>query len=173
MRFIFHIIPLLCLLFAGCDKKPKYSIPRYPDGENTYVDSADYNTLYSEDNLFNDKSDTVDINSQILIFFKKDISSYDAAEKLKRYHVNVIASRLGYGYFFVDAGSEKEADRLIAELKYQNDIDFVIRNQEVVQCGVSITVVDNFSIKSRNKKITHGEMVVKAMSMRECGAVSL
>lgn len=147
---------LLLLIYYGCEQKPPYRIPKYPEIEQELFFEGDYPPVVQVTYEKNGQVYHVAaVQGQVMVMFKETVSHADAFEILKNNHTKIIAQLPKTHYYLVEVPVGKEDDFLCLLQKIPK-IDFVCPNEIEEICSVNSHVLDNFYG-------THGERVVTMM----------
>ncbi|MCQ2318846.1 MAG: hypothetical protein MJZ90_08025 [Bacteroidales bacterium] len=143
-KFLF-IIFAACLFLSSCTQKPSYKIPKYDPNQKS-------KTVISENN----------INTQVLISFRNDISHSEACCWLKEHDAKILDANEQFNYYLVRTHSEQAAEALISQCETPI-IDCAVRNTYLYPCALSMHVIDGFDNPVRGSSLSHGEMVKEIM----------
>lgn len=108
--------------------------------------------------LFSGRSNETDsnnINTQVLISFREDISHYDACCWLNEHSVKILDVDEQFNYYLVGARSENAAEALVSQCEIPI-IDCAVRNAYHYPCALVMYAIDNFDS-------SHGNMVKETM----------
>lgn len=144
-KFLF-IIFAACLFLSSCTQKPSYKIPKYDPNQKS-------KTVISENN----------INTQVLISFRNDISHSEACCWLKEHDAKILDANEQFNYYLVRTHSEQAAEALISQCETPI-VDCAVRNMFLDPCAVKMHAIDHFDDSMKNESIfTHGDMVKEIM----------
>lgn len=147
---------LLLLIYYGCEQKPPYRIPKYPEIEQEIFFEGDHPPVAQVTYEKNGQVYHVAaVQGQVMVMFKETVSHADAFEILKNNHTKIIAQLPKTHYYLVEVPVGKEDDFLCLLQKIPK-IDFVCPNEIEEICSVNSHVLDNFYG-------THGGRVVTMM----------
>ena len=147
---------LLLLICFGCEQKPPYRIPKYPEIEQDIFFEGEYPPVALVEYEENGQVYHVDaVQGQVMVMFEETVSHTEAFEILKNNHVKIVAQLPQVHYYLVEVPVGMEG-KFMCLMRKIPKINFVCPNAIDEICSVDSYVLDNFHG-------THGNRVVLMM----------
>lgn len=150
------LLLLLLLVCIGCEEKPPYKIPKYPEIEQDIYFEGDYpqvvQVAYEEDGYVYHVNA---VQGQVMVMFEEKVSHNEAVDIIKENHGKVVAQMPNIQYYLVEVPIGKEGE-FVSSMNSIAEIDFVYPNTIEEICSVDSYVLDNFNGN-------HGRKVVDMM----------
>lgn len=147
---------LLLLICFGCEEKPPYKIPKYPEIEQDIYFEGDYPPVVEVTYEENGHSYQVDaVQGQVMVVFEETVSHESALKILKNNQAKIVAQLPKIHYYLVEVPMGKEGEFIFCMRKLP-EVDYVYPNAIEEICSVDSYVLDNFNGN-------HGQKVVDMM----------